>query len=239
MFWLCDAILVTVLILVVCQAFSMLHRYTFPARRANLPASNCFYLVQNSKHSRKTAQTIAHTLLPRKKRKAPTHNREEPIYSNHSQSHSQTYRLLLHTLSIVVVTATGLILSSLESPQHISTRKLLCCHHGNYYVSRTLNLCSLLPVNMALHKHNSLAHTRAIPDPSITHTYTSSHTLAHSQRRTPYVHCGTLCSTFESDRRTLARSALRVVGICAAYEIGMTACTKATKCICHDIFMRA
>ena len=87
--------------------------------------------------------------------------------------------------SIVVITAMRIILSRLrfESPQRISSFKVLCCHHSNHQRSSTLDLCS------TLHKHHSRVHAPFIifpppnPNPPVRarftqRDYTHKHTLA-------------------------------------------------------------
>lgn len=188
---------------------------------SQLPASKCCYLVQNIKHRKKNSTNHHTRVYQRRKEKHQHASEKNSIHSNNFQTPSAT----TPTISIIViVTATRLILSSLrlESPQHISRFKLLCCHHGNYYISRTLDLCSLVPGGYCTtqasfarartihHTHPSHIHTQAH-----THTkthYTLSHTLPHTYThkhtvtKTHTLHCGTWWSTFESDRRTLARS---------------------------------
>ena len=72
------------------------------------------------------------------------------------------------------------------------------------------------------------------------HISQKSHISTYSQKLTRYT-AVTWWFTFESDKRTLARSGLRVVGICAAYDRGMHACGYkrqpsrfATACIIPD-----
>ena len=57
-FWLCDVILVTVLISVVCQAFSLL--FMLPSRRASYPQACVVTLYKIANIRRKTAQIITH-----------------------------------------------------------------------------------------------------------------------------------------------------------------------------------
>ena len=64
---------------------------------------------------------------------------EKKAGAEHWYSYHCIHRLLFFT-------GTRLILSPLrlESPQYISSSKRLCCHHSNNYLSRTLDLQSLL-----------------------------------------------------------------------------------------------
>ena len=159
----CDVLLVSVFVLMLttCQSFSTL--YKFPARRASLPVSKCCYRVPNIKQTRKTVQIITHPHT-RKTAQSITHIHTHTHTHTHTRTHTCTNEKKKSTktqvrripcavtistpcstrpiASIGVVTATRLILSSLrlESPQLISSFKLLCCHHSNHYVSRTRDL---------------------------------------------------------------------------------------------------
>ena len=71
-------ILVSVLILVVCQAFSNIIHVSIS--ECQLPASECCYLVQKSNIARKTAQIITH-VYQRKKEKHQDTSEKNPMCS--------------------------------------------------------------------------------------------------------------------------------------------------------------
>ena len=87
----------------------------------------------------------------------------------------------------------------------------------------------------ALTIHQRITHTQAQTLNTL-QTFSLSHTSSHARAQkhthnntcTPLWYC-TLWSTSEANRRTLARSELGVVGICAAYDRGMSACGKQRK----------
>ena len=124
--------------LCVCQAFPILH--IFLESESQLAASKCTVTCHMYKISQKSKNDS--TIKPSRTnvyqgRKVPT------LYIVVAPKTPIATTL---SISIIVVTATVLIMSSLrlESSQHISRLKILRCHHGNSCVSRTLDLCSLL-----------------------------------------------------------------------------------------------
>lgn len=145
---------------------------------SQLPASKCCYLVQNIKHRKKNSTNHHTRVYQRRKEKHQHASEKNSIHSNNFQTPSAT----TPTISIIViVTATRLILSSLrlESPQHISRFKLLCCHHGNYYISRTVDLCSLVPGGYCT-TQASFARARTIHHTHPSHIHTQAHTHKHT-----------------------------------------------------------
>ena len=146
----CDVIVVPVLILALCQAFSIL--YTFPS--ANI---NC-YIVQNSKHQKQNStncqthtHTHTHTREPTKTKeeKHGIQDRRIPYVTTISKHQPSANR---HTTVVYIILGS----LSLESQQQISSVKLLCCHHSNCFLSRALDLCSSLIREYCPHKK---AHT--------------------------------------------------------------------------------
>ena len=129
-------ILVSVLILVVCQAFSNIASIS----ESQLPASMCCSLVQNIKQEKEnntTHHTHTHTYTHRrtnetKEQKHDIQARKIPCVATISKHQPSANRP-------TTVYMSGL---SLESQQKMSSFKLLCCHHSNHFLSRTLGLCS-------------------------------------------------------------------------------------------------
>ena len=167
---------------------------------SQLPASKCCYLVQNIKHRKKNSTNHHTRVYQRRKEKHQHASEKNSIHSNNFQTPSATRP----TISIIViVTATRLILSSLrlESPQHISRFKLLCCHHGNYYISRTVDLCSLVPGAYCTTQASFARARTFITHPSHIHTQAHTHTKTLTQKHTTHFLIHTHTST-QSQKRT-------------------------------------
>ena len=103
---------------------------------SQLPASKCCYLLQDIKHHRHNEPTKNTTTKEPVKR--------IPCVAIQFPNTGRALLDLLTYTSFIVVTTIRLIFSSLESQQLISSFKLLCCHHSNHSLSRTLDLYSLL-----------------------------------------------------------------------------------------------
>ena len=129
MFWRrCDVILVSALILVVCQAFSIL--YTFLSRRAS---TSKYVLLPYTKYQTSEGKQNTRTHEKKEENHDMQVRRIPCVASKHrtDANRANTVYIILRSLS-------------LKSQQKISSFKLFCCHHNAHYISRTLDLCSLL-----------------------------------------------------------------------------------------------